>query len=574
MNPLSTKSQILDMTSDQVDQLHGLWEQMFPPETCEEHLQRLKEHIKDFYDDLLNESREKEQTIYDNIASLREQANHLGHQLSEPLDVTEKPDDVPLVIWQLKLEKSIEFLQDKLASRRAEIGKLLLVEQQICHQLGELPLPLPVDPLPLPEKLGTIRDHIDQLRDLREERIKEVDLLRRSIKKDMELLECIPTDSEKRLLNQANHCLTPDDLEQLRQMQKDFADQMGELRKRIDDMREKISVLWDQIQDKDENARKRVQESVAYTQYTHDILVEELQRCQNLRRQKMKTYIEQLRLEIKELWDLTLKSTQERKRFYHNEWYPDLLELHELEYDDLQTFYNKNKEIFKLFKARTVLWERMLALEVNTSDPNRFNNRGAQLLKEERESKAITSKLSQIEQQIIALVRAYETRENTPFLVHGENILKRMADDWEQYRQTKQHSFRKKAEKTLQPTAPGSLRNLSALSSSTSSLHKSASQQSLKPLNKLPPSSKKETAKTSSKDIKSQKPSPTIRNTSQRLLMPSQKTNQLKAAKPPLKEVGTSNITLRSTKMLNTKTSKFNSYQDENSKPECKAAKP
>ncbi|KAH8389235.1 hypothetical protein KR200_004901, partial [Drosophila serrata] len=544
MNPLSTKSQILDMTSDHVNQLHGLWEQMFPPETCEEHLQRLKEHIKDFYDDLLNESREKEQTIYDNIASLREQANNLGHQLSEPLDVTEKPDDVPLVIWQLKLEKSIEFLQDKLASRRAEIGKLLLVEQQICHQLGELPLPLPVDPLPLPEKLGTIRDHIDQLRDLREERIKEVDLLRRSIKKDMELLECIPTDSEKRLLNQANHCLTPDDLEQLRQMQKDFADQMGELRKRIDDMREKISVLWDQIQDKDENARKRVQESVAYTQYTHDILVEELQRCQNLRRQKMKTYIEQLRLEIKELWDLTLKSTQERKRFYHNEWYPDLLELHELEYDDLQTFYNKNKEIFKLFKARTVLWERMLALEVNTSDPNRFNNRGAQLLKEERESKAITSKLSQIEQQIIALVRAYETRENTPFLVHGENILKRMADDWEQYRQTKQHSFRKKAEKTLQPTAPGSLRNLSALSSSTSSLHKWASQQSLKPLNKLPPSSKKETAKTSS-SLKSQKPSPTIRNTSQRLLMPSQKTNQLKAAKPPLKEVGTSNITLR-----------------------------
>ncbi|KAH8314451.1 hypothetical protein KR059_007648, partial [Drosophila kikkawai] len=528
----SLKSQILDMTCEHVKQLHGLWVQMFPPETCEAHLQRLKEHVNDFYVDLLSESCEKQQTIQNDIASLREQASDLRSILHEALEQDDWPGDVPLVIFQLKLEKSIEQLRKKLSRRRADICELLLQQEQLCQELGELPLPLPEDPLPLPKEIEAFRDHLEQLRDLREQRIQQVDQLRLSIMEDMKLLECLPlTDSEQRLLNQVNPCLLPDDLEQLRQMQKDFADQMQELRERIDDMREKIYILWDQIQDTDEKAMKRVRESTGYTQYTHDVLLEELQRCQGIRRQKMKTFIEQLRQEIKELWDLTLKSSQERKRFYHNDWYPDLLELHELELDDLQTFYKKNKEIFKLYKSRTALWERMLALDAKANAPNRFNNRGAQLLKEEKERRAITSKLSQIEQQITALVLAYETREKTPFLVHGENILKRMADDWEQHRQTKQNSFRKKDDKS----APGTLRNMSALSSSTRSLHKSSSllQPSNKPQN---PSAKKTLPKTPS-CLKSLKPSPAIRNNSQRLLMPSQKPNQLRASKSPLKRV-------------------------------------
>lgn len=272
------------------------------------------------------------------------------------------------------------------------------------------------------------------------------------------------------------------------------------------------------------------------------------------------------------MWDLTLKSQQERKRFsnYYNDWYnEDLLELHELELDDLKTFYNKNKEIFDLYESRAELWSRMEALEAKASEPNRFNNRGGQLLKEEKERKAITSKLPKIEQQITELVQAYEAQENTPFLVHGENILERMAADWERHRQAKQQSSARKkappsASKIMPPPATGStaprtprtLRNMSTLSSSTMSLRKTPSQQHLRPLNitkstgnlhkRLNPSGLQTGPKTPNakrslmNTLNSMKASP-----AKHLLAPSQQHNQLKSTKSPLKRVRVLDNTLR-----------------------------
>ncbi|KAH8267563.1 hypothetical protein KR026_001083 [Drosophila bipectinata] len=580
-SPTAIKAKILEMTGEHVDQLHVMWSHIFEPKTCHEFLLRLKDHADSFYTDLLNESREKQQGILDEISGLRAEASNLTRLLHESVDIGDRPDDMPLVLWQLKLDKSIEHLREELARRRAEICELLLQQEQLCEELGELPLPLLDDPLPTPEEMDCFRGRLDQLREQRVRRVEEMNQLRQSIKHDMKLLECLPqTDSEERLLNQVNHMLTPETFERLRRMQKEFADQVKELRDRIDDMREKIHVLWERLQESDEYAKRRVRESTAYNQRTYDVLREELQRCQALRRQNLKTFIEQLRIEIKEMWDLTLKSQQERMRFsnFYNDWYnEDLLELHELELDDLKSFYNKNKGIFELYESRAELWARMEALEAKASEPNRFNNRGGQLLKEEKERKAITSKLPKIEQQITELVQAFEAQENTPFLVHGENILERMAEDWERHRQSKQQSSARKktpapssASKFMPPPAPGSvaprtprtLRNMSTLSSSTMSLRKTPSQQYLRPHNitkstgnlhkrlhppvAAQPGSKTPSAKRSlMSSLNSIKASPALRSPAQRLLAANQNQSQLKSTKSPLKRVRVLDNTLR-----------------------------
>ncbi|KAH8419695.1 hypothetical protein KR009_001114, partial [Drosophila setifemur] len=581
-SPNSIKAKILEMTGEHVEQLHVMWAHMFEPKTCDEFLLRLKDHAHSFYTDLLNESCEKQQGILDDIAALRSEAGDLTRLLHTTVDIGQRPDDMPLVLWQLKLDKSIEHLREELAQRRTEICELLLQQEQLCEELGELPLPLLADPLPTPDEMEVFRERLEQLRFKREQRREELNQLRHSIKRDMKLLGCLPqTDAEDRLLNQSDHILTIETFELLRHMQKEFAEQVKELRERIDDMREKIRVLWERLQETDEYAMRRVRDSTEYTQRTYDVLREELLRCQALRRQNLKTFIEQLRLEIKEWWDLTLKSQQERKRFsnYYNDWYnEDLLELHELELDDLKTFYNKNKGIFDLYESRAELWTRMVALEAKASEPNRFNNRGGQLLKEEKERKAITSKLPKIEQQITELVQAYEAQENAPFLVHGENILGRMAEDWERHRQAKQqNSARKKtpaagtasasrimpppAAGSLAPRTPRTLRNMSSLSSSTMSLRKTPSQQYLRPLNitkstgnlhkRLNPSgsvqagSRTPTAKRSlMNSLNSIKASPSMRMPVQRLHVPTQNQSHQKG-KSPLKRVRVLESTLR-----------------------------
>ncbi|EDW65880.1 protein regulator of cytokinesis 1 [Drosophila virilis] len=496
MTEQTQKSDILAVTSDHVDRLFSKWSYMFDEEYCLILKSKLGDRVKNFYSDLLTESNEKEQLIKDEISGLQAEAADLRRLLHRNLEIGEKPEDMPLDVWLQKLDKSIEHLREELRIRRAEICELLLQQDQLCEELGELPLPLLADPLPKPEEMSSFCKHLEHLRAERTRRLEELFQLRSQIKQDMRLLGIRPdTAAEEHLLSQANQSLTPNIFEKLRFMQKEFAAQVLELRERIDDMREKIHVLWERLQESDEFAMRRVREAEEYTQATYDVLKEELQRCQELRRQNLKTFIEQLRVEIQKWWDLTLKSQQERKRFsnFYNEWYnEDLLELHELELDDLKSFYNSNKEIFELFASRAEFWARMEALEAKANEPNRFNNRGGQLLKEERERKAIGTKLPKIEQQITELVQAYEMRHKSPFLVHGENILEHMANDWVRLRQAKelQSSARKQGGtasstqgKMLPPAAPGSmaprtplsLRNTSALSASTMSLRKTPS---------------------------------------------------------------------------------------------------
>ncbi|KAH8279037.1 hypothetical protein KR044_009230, partial [Drosophila immigrans] len=492
---LQVKAAILASTSQDIDDLIRKWSQMFDTEYCQELMLKLEERVRTFYIDLLSESDEKEKCMLESIGALKAEAAEITRLLHKGVDVGEKPEEMSLVVWEQTLDKSIEALREELRARRDEICELLLQQEELCEELGEQPLPLLADPLPKAEEIGAFGQHLERLRAERTRRMEELFQLRTQIKADMKVLELYPHPADERLLSQANQCLTPTMLEKLRVMRAEMGAQVVELQERIDEMRQKIEVLWERLQEEDEVAMRRVRNaSSEYNQRTYEMLRAELERCQKLRKQHMKTFIEQVRVEISKWWDLTLKSEQERKRFsnYHNDWYnEDLLELHELELDDLKGFYNGNKEIFELFASRADLWARMEALEAKANEPNRFNNRGGQLLKEERERKAISSKLPKIELQITELVQAYELRTRSPFLVHGENILEHMANDWERLRQAKeqQSSARKQqvttsttGGKMMPPPAPGAAprtplgqRNMSALSASTHSLRKTPS---------------------------------------------------------------------------------------------------
>ncbi|XP_017045845.1 protein regulator of cytokinesis 1 [Drosophila ficusphila] len=484
------KAKILAMTAAHTDELHAMWSRMFEPQTCEDCLVRLMDHSNNFYTDLLKESREKEQGIISEIASLRTEAIDLTRLLHESVDMDAliQPDDMPLVIWQLKLDKSVDHLREEVARRRAEITELLLQQEQLCEELGELPQPLLADTLPLPEEMVAFRDRLEQLRHQRVQRRKEMDQLRLEIKEDMKRLELhVQTDTGKRFLNQENPCLRPESFERLRLMRQEYADQVQELRNQIDEMRGKVDLLWERLKLTDEFAKRRVRESTSYTQRTYDILREELQRCQAMRRQNLKAFIEQLRIEINEWWDLTLKSTEERRRFnsyFSDPESEDVLELLEMELDELKNFYNSNKKIFELYANRTELWSRMEALEAKANDPNRFNNRGGQLLKEEKERKAMTTRLPKIDQQITELVKSYMAHANTPFLVNGEDILESMSADWEHHRQSKKQPSAHKNYPTITaskmkppsvPLTPNTLKSNKAMNGSSSSLKKSPS---------------------------------------------------------------------------------------------------
>lgn len=79
----------------------------------------------------------------------------------------------------------------------------------------------------------------------------------------------------------------------------------------------------------------------------------------------------------------------------------------------------------------------MLALE--STNPDRLQNRGGQLLREEQERKKINRDLPLIRQEIIDYAEEYAARNNgKPFLVYGQSIVDATNALYEQREERKQ----------------------------------------------------------------------------------------------------------------------------------------
>ncbi|XP_037935843.1 protein regulator of cytokinesis 1-like [Teleopsis dalmanni] len=458
------------LTKMNVVKLTQIWNKMFPIEMCKDNLCKLARHIQIFFDDLVTESEEKKANVEKEINDLKCEAENLRRLLKTEVELPCVGPEAPLIMWQSELDKSLRDLRECLRQRREEICELLLQQEAFCEELGLEPRPLLEDPLPSEDEIVGFRSHLKELQSVRLSRLNDLSILRREIKNYLQILELkVNTDAEDRLLNDRQIKLNEDTFNGLRRMQQRFGAQVEEVRERIDSMREKLEKLWDRL-NTTKNTRNKFAHLNDYTQKTFDIYYNEVQRCEALKSQNIKLYVHQLRDQITQWWDKTLKSKVEQNRFsnFHSNCYTDdLLVLHEMELDDLQSYYETNQEIFELFENRKILWERMTALENKATEPGRYNNRGGQLLKEEKERKTIATKLPKIEQKITELVKEYEVREHRPFLVYGENIIDVMSNEWEKKRQDKEQrtSARKNAQTTLSVTrTPMSIKNSSVAS--------------------------------------------------------------------------------------------------------------
>lgn len=74
-------------------------------------------------------------------------------------------------------------------------------------------------------------------------------------------------------------------------------------------------------------------------------MASELNRCQMEKRRHIKRFVDHIRQQIILFWDKTCKSETERNRFnnFTSDCYTeDLLKLHEIELDELKSFYESN----------------------------------------------------------------------------------------------------------------------------------------------------------------------------------------------------------------------------------------
>uniref|UniRef100_A0A1A9X4E5 Protein regulator of cytokinesis 1 n=1 Tax=Glossina brevipalpis TaxID=37001 RepID=A0A1A9X4E5_9MUSC len=431
-----------ESSENYVKKLIGIWFTMFDENLLKEYFDKLTQHVNDFYGELIEQSLSQRSDMQKCIDEL----NKRGEVLSRLLKIESyfpryQHEEMPLNTILYELEGKVENLDEKAQEKRQEISKLLAEQKVLCDQLDMSPRILLCDPLPTASDIEDFRKHLENLSNEKQKLSEKLSIMRSDVQNFLNILNLkLHTDIENRLVYSCDINISKQTFVGLQRMYDLYSVQVKELKSTIDDMREKLETLWNYL-NTSLNTRIKFRLYTEYNRSTYDALYNELQRCEAVKRENINIYLRQLRAEIHKWWDKTLKSEKQRNRFlnFRSSCYTDdLLQLHELELEDLKFFYESNRCIFELYAERNMFWQRMQDLEAKAFEPGRFNNRGGQLLKEEKERKTLSIKLPKIEQQIRGLVRAFEDRESSPFLVHGKNIIEVMNDQWEEKRLEKE----------------------------------------------------------------------------------------------------------------------------------------
>lgn len=377
--------------------------------------------------------------IFDSFSGLRNEAENLKRLLGVDVNLNARPD-LPYYSLQCELDQNLEDLRGQLNARQDHIRSYLQEQQELVESMDESPRPLPDDPLPSEEDMTNFRRYLD---DLKVERLRRTDIirnLRQSIKLFIHDLQIeLATDEQMSLVYNEQILPTLRNISKLERIEQELSQQFEDMKMEIDKYRAKLGVLWEFLQI-GQATRQKFEKFNSYNQNTYDILYQEFNRCESIKRENIEKYVHKIRHEIIQFWDLCYKSTEERERFspFQSQTYnEDLLTLHEMELAELKEFYEQYKNIFEMYEERKHLWEQMDALEKKKTDPNRYNNRGGQLLKEEKERKMINVRIPKLESQLLEMCNEYESRSKKPFTIEGRTVQAIIDEDYEKKEEEK-----------------------------------------------------------------------------------------------------------------------------------------
>ncbi|CAK9804810.1 Protein regulator of cytokinesis 1 [Anthophora plagiata] len=423
-------------------QLHKLWEEIgFTEEARSIYCEQACTHINELLHDMVTESELKKEKILSNVKDLMEQIAVLTKELGTDI-VTTGYEHLPLKEVEQVLCTDLQKLQYCKEQRVAHLKELLAKERSLCKVLGSQPINIE-EKLPSEEELNSFKLYLEK-QEAEKNRLESIfKEMRRAIIKMMDDLGISPLSNFERLIyeDSENFVFSSNNMTKLRELRDKLKDEVDTAKEHVDDIKSELIALWKYLDEPDHICQGFLSSYVGYNAATINALTAELDRCKEKRKQNISKYVGQVRAELVKLWDLCRFSEEQRKEFIHfnsHTYTEDLLTLHELELKRVQEFYNSNKSIFDLLEERSNLWTKMKELLQRANAPDRFYNRGGQLLTEEKERKTIQKKLPKIEEQLRNLIKEHEDMHGESFTINGMSIEELLKESWESLNEEKE----------------------------------------------------------------------------------------------------------------------------------------
>ncbi|KAI5096475.1 hypothetical protein C0J45_13369 [Silurus meridionalis] len=426
-----------------------------------ERMQTVKKYIEDLLKDMITEEESLRHRIRTSIITTQKQLETLCLELSmEPYKLEE---DLTVLQIEKNLRCRLETLQKEKSDRLRELSDLLKQDEELCVTLCSTPYYIPTGSMPSRTQLQELREHIKQLSDEKESRVKVFSGLREDIRNLMDEMGHEPETS----LERESVCpdtdiflLTHENIKALKLLLSQLEMKKESLISSRDKLKDRATSLWKRLSCPDDGAEEFNKEPLSN-------LCDDIRRWQAvvdrlevLQRTKLEEVIEKVRQELVVFWDKCLFGPEQRETFNAHfcdaNYTEELLSLHDYELLKLKEFYEKAQSLLENIEK----WERNWALfqdfERKAADPNRFANRGGALLKESKDRAKVQKLLPKIEEDLKCRVEAWEKNQGSPFLMRGQRVMEYIFKQWEEHRSQKDKEkndrMSKKADGTLLKT--------------------------------------------------------------------------------------------------------------------------
>lgn len=223
-------------------------------------------------------------------------------------------------------------------------------------------------------------------------------------------------------------------MDQLENMLEQLEGKLRRAQERRDQIIESLRSMWDYLEESQEHQQQILGQFSGCTNEHLTGLQAELDRCKKEKSANIGKFVERIRTELTLQWDKCFVAEDVRNEFrvfklsYYNE---DIYDLHQLELDRWKKFHSDNHRIFELYNQHSSLFEKLIELNGRGKSANRYQNRGGQLLQEERQRKLVAKELPRVEEELRKAVAEYESKNGEPFTVFGQNLTDVLDEKWE-----------------------------------------------------------------------------------------------------------------------------------------------
>lgn len=401
---------------------------------------------------------------YDRLCKYKDDLQTQVEKMHKDLYLPAYVPDENVTLFQhcRRLKKKFDELNVVRQNRMVTSHELRSKQAKHCTVLGiECPQFKTKTDIPTEEELMQLSSTVLEMEKEIVRRKAKYSLIKEQIAKCMELTEYEPsTEFERNVLSdQPNYTETY--ILQMSTLHSKLEAQYAINQDKLDRLRAHLVSLYDRLDvSQDERDAFLNDHSDCKPSMMLELEVE-IERYEVLKKQNIGKFIEKIKDELVVEYERCYISQDQQENFFSlspvsDECNEELLELYERELERIKRYYEANKEILDKFQRWRQMWKELIDLEIKANDPNRFTNRGGQLLLEEKKRKTLQKGLPKLEKELTTLNEKYSAENSgESFKIFDTNLDEFIIGCWDELNTAKEVEKRERQRARMQESAVG-----------------------------------------------------------------------------------------------------------------------